>query len=65
MKRLSLLLGLALLASLLAACGTAANTGSNTPQNQVMMGASTFETTSITISKASPLMPPQAPCTRW
>jgi plastocyanin len=52
MKRFSLLIGLALLLTLLAACGTSANAGSNTPQNPtVKMGATTFETNSITISK--------------
>ena len=51
MKRFSLLLGLALLASLLTACGTAANTGSSTQQNQVMMGATTFASNTISISK--------------
>lgn len=52
MKRFSLLLGLALLVPLLAACGTAANTSTSTPQNPtVMMGATTFQTTAITISK--------------
>lgn len=53
MKRFSLLIGLALLVLSLAACGTAANAGStNTTQNPtVKMGATTFATNSITISK--------------
>lgn len=52
MKRLALLFGLALLISLLAACGKASNTSNNTSQNPtVMMGATTFQATTITISK--------------
>jgi plastocyanin len=52
MKRFSLLFGLALLVSLLAACGTASNTGNSNTQNPtVMMGATTFQANSITISK--------------
>ncbi len=52
MKRFSLLLGLVLLVSLLAACGKAASTGTSTTQNPtVMMGATTFQTNTITISK--------------
>ena len=54
MKRFSLLIGLALLLSLLAACGTAASTNNSTSTTQnptVKMGATTFDTNSITISK--------------
>ncbi len=53
MKRFSLVLGLVALLVLLAACGTAASTNStSTTQNPtVKMGATTFETNSIIISK--------------
>lgn len=52
MKRFSLLLGGALLVALMAACGTAGNTSNSTPQNPtVMMDATTFHTTTITIKK--------------
>lgn len=52
MKRSLLLLVLALLVLSLAACKSASNTGNSAPQNPtVMMDATTFQSTTITISK--------------
>jgi uncharacterized lipoprotein YajG len=49
MKRFFLMLGLATLLTLLTACAAASNTGNSTSQNPtVMMGATTFETSTIT-----------------
>jgi plastocyanin len=52
MKRFSVVAGLSVLAILLAACGSATSAGTSTTRNPtVMLGATMFETSSITISK--------------
>jgi plastocyanin len=52
MKRFALLFGLVLIVSLLTACGTTTTTSNTTTTNPtVTMGATTFNTTSVTIPK--------------